>query len=90
MLYLVSYTIVPERDVTSLLRELQNSEKWWHYLDDTWLLATKESSEQLWNRLAPNLLTTDRLLIMQVTQWASYFGWLPQDAWNWLNENRNY
>jgi hypothetical protein len=89
MVYVVTYTLRPKRDATWLIVQLQRSPKWWHFLDDTWLIATHESAEQLWSRIAPNFLATDGVLIVQLTAHAGYFGWLPKEAWEWINENRS-
>lgn len=90
MLYVVTYTLKPKRDATTLITELQNSPGWWHYLDDTWLIATHETREQLWGRIAKKFIKTDRILIVQVTPDARYWGWLPQEAWDWLDQHQNY
>lgn len=89
MLYVVSYSLQPKRDSTPILEELQKSPNWCHFIDETWLVATTETPEQLAARLYPRFLKTDRILIIQFTSFAAYYGWLPPEAWNWINANRN-
>jgi hypothetical protein len=42
------------------------------------------NSVQIWNILAPHITTTDYMLIIKIDSYDKW-GWLPQDAWNWLN-----
>ena len=94
MIYSVSYDLSKRpRTVTkrpqplnAFYDELQASRNWWHYLDRTWLLSTTESANELNERLRRHLVDDDMLLIMKVE--ADYAGWLPQDAWDWLEERR--
>lgn len=84
--YSVTYDLkTPGRDYTPLYTALKSSPKWWHYLESTWLIATLESPVQLYNRLVPTITNNDRLLIIEVRNNAQ--GWLPKDAWQWINEN---
>ena len=84
--YLVSYdlknspyTYIP------LMKELRNSYKWWHYIDSTWLVLRYESLAELQEKLVPLVFTTDQLLIMPAKGPA--MGWLPKEAWAWVNQN---
>lgn len=89
MLNIVTYTIHPDRDTTNLINELQKSSNWWHYLDTTWLIASNETPEQLWIRLAPNVAPTDYILIAQFALYATYYGWLPKEAFDWIAQHRS-
>jgi|GEM_PF-826389 len=61
---------------------------WWHHLNDTWLISTPERINDFYNRLAPHMVTDDRLLIVRLQEGngsqAEYRGWLPAEAWNWI------
>lgn len=90
MMHLVTYTLEPKRDATRLFEELQRSAGWWHNLDDTWLVLSNETAEQLWNRLAPHFVATDKTLIIHIAPEAEIpSGWLPAEAWKWINEHRD-
>jgi hypothetical protein len=81
--YSVSYDLrKPGQAYSSLIAELKNSPGWWHNLQSTWLIATPESADELWRRLAPYLDQTDFILVIEVT--ANYQGWLPKKAWEWI------
>lgn len=84
--YNVSYDLRKAgQDYSGLIAELKNSPNWWHFLGSTWLIATHESANQLWDRIAPHFDGNDRALIIRVT--AESQGWLPTDAWDWISEN---
>ena len=88
MIYVVSYLLNPKRDATNLLTELQRPPRGWcHYLDDTWLIATNETANELYNRLLPYLIPSDYILIIQMKPDADYFGYLPNDTWTWIQDN---
>ncbi|MBI4216279.1 MAG: hypothetical protein HY687_02640 [Chloroflexi bacterium] len=83
-MYLVSYSLTPKRDIDALLNEFQSSLGWAHYVDESWLIATHETVQQLYERLAKHFQRSDRLLIMQVQPTSQYQGWLPKEFWDWI------
>lgn len=73
------------RDYDSFFVALRgNSQQWLHYIDNTFLLYTPFSPDELINRLVPHFEATDSVIIVHVTQPMS--GWLPPDAWKWIYE----
>ena len=88
VVYLITYTLRPKRDITALIMELQRSAYWAHYLDDTWLIASYEPVDQVSRRLLPYFLQTDSVIILEVTKDATAQGWLPKEAWDWLNDRK--
>lgn len=86
MMHLVSYTILPKRDISPLLDELKRSAAWLHFLDDTWVIISGENASQLSARLRPFLLETDLVLIVEVVRESGLpTGRLSPEAWQWLN-----
>ncbi len=84
--YSVTYDLkTPGRDYTPLYEALKKAGKWWHYLESTWLIATDETPNQLYNRLVSTITISDRLLIIEVRNNGQ--GWLPKAAWDWIEEN---
>jgi hypothetical protein len=84
-IYLVTYDLhKPERKYKALIDQLQGSQAWWHFLESTWLIQTSEDINTLSNRLITNLDTNDFLLMIEVKR--NYQGWLPKEAWDWMNE----
>jgi hypothetical protein len=85
MVYVVSYDLrQPGRDYKSLFEELKRSPAWWHYLESTWLISTTENANQLYSRLARYLDPNDSILIIQAG--TDRYGWLPEDAWKWIQQ----
>lgn len=58
---------------------------WWHYLTSTWLIATSKSPQDVYTSLAPHISKQDFILIAPLTQ--PYWGFLPKDAWDWIEQN---
>jgi hypothetical protein len=85
-LFVVTYQLKPPRLVPNLLDELQRSAYWWHYLDSTWLILTGETANELYSRLAPSFAQSDSMLVVQIRRTTETQGWLPGEAWDWINE----
>lgn len=53
-------------------------------MERTWMVGTNLTPDAIQQRLRPFLnQPNDRLLINQLTY---YQGWLPQEAWDWVNQ----
>jgi hypothetical protein len=72
------------RDYTSLINELQKK-GWMHYFESAWLISTDETSVELANRLRNHMDIKDFLIVIEVIK-NHYFGWLPAEAWDWINK----
>lgn len=85
MIYAINYDLCkPGRDYEGLYKAIKECGAWWHYLGSTWLVDTSLDASGIYSRLQPNLDRNDNILIIGVTR--DYNGWLPQEAWNWINE----
>ncbi|MBI4095179.1 MAG: hypothetical protein HY435_03235 [Candidatus Liptonbacteria bacterium] len=85
MIQLITYDLnAPGKDYTSLYEAIKNLGAWWHYLDSTWLVDTQMTTSQVSNQLKPKMDQNDHFLVIRVTK--DYQGWLPQEAWNWMND----
>lgn len=84
--YLITYDLkTPNWNYTNFYNTLKNLGSWWHYLDSTWMI--KDSSydaQQMYNLLGPYLSVKDFILIIEIVP-SSKFGYLPADAWKWLD-----
>jgi hypothetical protein len=84
--YCVAYDLNnPGQNYSELYRELRNSSGFWHELESIWLISTFENAQQLSNRLLKHIDQNDRLLVLNVNR--DFQGWLPNDAWTWLNNH---
>jgi len=83
---LITYkTRNPTKDYGPLYEGIRNNcSKWWHYLDDVWIVETTDSADELAKKLYPLILRNDHLLVVRLVK--EYQGWLPKEAWDWLNE----
>lgn len=89
-IYMMTYTLQPWllRDTTVIDRELQRLPNWSHWMNNTWLISTDEVADVLYARLRDKFLETDRLLIAPLDAQSDFAGWLPQEAWDWIEENK--
>ena len=76
------------KDYSSFYAAIKNnSTNWWHHFEATWIVAAPCTAHQFTQLLYPHMETTDRLLVVKITN--DHQGWLPKEAWDWLNQ-RNY
>jgi hypothetical protein len=86
--YIVSYDLKAEGDGFNYLPfmlELQGSLDWWHFLERTWIVVRRDLLVDFTNILLGKLHSKDRLLVLPAKGPA--MGWLPTDAWDWMNAN---
>ena len=84
MILIITYTLRnPNQPYINFYNEIKKAETWWHYLDSTWLIRTQFNPQYWYNRLAPFIFKNDSILIIEVK--ANYQGWLPKEAWDWIN-----
>ena len=83
--YLITYNLKTTNwNYTGFFSTLQNIGSWWHYLDTTWIIKSEFTSQQIYSMIAPHLSKSDLILVVEIVANTS-FGWLPKDAWDWLN-----
>ena len=85
--YLITYDLKNKniRNYDRLYIAIKSIGPWCHYLESTWIIKTNLSSQQIWNLIGGYIMTNDHLLIVKIDESIPKWGWLPQDAWNWLN-----
>ena len=85
-IYLVAYDFRGSPDnYSDLFDELQESRRWWHWIDSVWLLRTEESAEEIYERLEPYLDNDISLFITDIGN--DHQGWLPGKAWKWIRKH---
>ena len=91
MIYLITYdknTIF--KNYTPLYNSIKRScSSWWHHLNNTWLINSELTSQEIFQNVSHCISQNDKLLIIQIHPNADYNGWLSQDAWNWINDQQN-
>lgn len=85
---LVTYDLnTPGQNYKELYEAIKGlGSSWWHYLDSTWLVHSTLNPSQASERLRPAMDKNDNLLVLNVTGDAAG-GWLPQEAWDWINQH---
>lgn len=87
MKYLISYDLqTPGKDYNSLYNILKSAPGWAHYLESTWFISSNESLE-FWHEKIKNVIdANDNFFIVDISDSGSD-GWLPRNAWEWLNSH---
>ena len=62
-----------------------NAIQWWHFIEQTCVVATEHDANKYGLLLSPHIETTDSLLVAEIKP-HQFQGWLPQTAWDWLNK----
>lgn len=82
---LITYDLnSPGQDYKKLHETIKSMGAWWHHLDSVWLVDTTLSVHQIVEHIRKASDTNDNLLVLDVAGDARQ-GWLPQDAWDWIN-----
>jgi hypothetical protein len=85
MIYSINYDLKrPGQNYDALHEAIKGCGAWWHYLGSTWLVDTNLNAKGVWDRLSPHVDKNDSMLIVGITR--DYSGWLPQAAWDWINQ----
>lgn len=85
---LVTYSKnTPDKDYTPLYEAIKKkSNGWWHYLPDVWIVNTNRGADAFARLLYPFITKLDSLLVVKIT--LEHQGWLPKEAWDWLNDKQ--
>jgi len=85
---LVTYSLKNQtKDYSDFFKAIQNNcTEWWHFLPDVWIVDTISSADQYARFLFPHIEKPDRLLVVKLS--GERQGWLPKEAWDWLDQRR--
>lgn len=77
------------KDYSSLYQKIESYGTWMHYIDNVWIIESTKDAQQISNDLLPFIdQEKDFILVIQIAK--NYQGWLPKEAWNWMNERNFY
>jgi len=62
-----------------------NALQWWHFIEQSCVVTTNHNVNSYVQQLVPHIEVTDSLLVVEITPYE-FQGWLPQQAWDWLNQ----
>ena len=88
--FLITYELRSKigHDYTPFFNEIKKAPKWWHYLSNVWIIISEEDVSSWERKLVPLTVVGDNLLIIEVRR--SSGGWLPKEAWGWINTNISF
>ena len=91
-----SYAVIIEREYGRSYKDFHDSfvghhsiKNWWHYLTSCYIIITHLDQNQLSNHCRESLKRfyyKETHLVLSVNL-KEYQGWLPQDAWDWIDSN---
>ncbi len=89
MICLFTYEFRPSllRNSSALEKEISSFPGWYHCTDKTWLIASYEDINTVNQKLAKHLTNIDYWLVVRIS--PEYQGWLPKEAWDWLQNTIN-
>lgn len=83
---LVTYALrTSEKDYNPFFQALQQQGEWWHFIESTWLISTKRTPQEVYSAVVGNITTSDALMIVPITR--PYWGYLPKEAWDWIDKH---
>ena len=86
--YLIAYDLrAPGRNYARLYEALKAQNGWWHHLDSVWIVLSDRTANELTQSLREHIDVNDRLFIMALPRASEWQGWLPQEAWQWLDDH---
>ena len=82
---LITYTLRNQsKDYSGLFNAIKtHTGWWWHYFETVWIVQSNSTADQLAKQLYSYIENGDHLLVVRLHK--DYQGWLPKDAWDWLN-----
>lgn len=87
MLYIITYSLNNKsKDYSNLYNKIKENGLWWHYIDSSWIIKSSRDANTIANELLPFIETSDNLLVIKIDP-TNKQGWLPKDAWDWINRN---
>lgn len=87
MFLLISYDLhSPGQNYSKLEGHIKSVGPVIRCLASTWIVKSLASAQAIYDRLAPAVDKNDRILVTRITDDRQ--GWMQQDVWDWLNQNR--
>ncbi len=75
----------PAASYSALYEVLKSKKSWWHYMKGTWLIATDDTPQDLFNEIEFYLERGDLVFITTLSR--PFQGWLPKKAWAWIHKH---
>ena len=86
-IYLVTFKLgdpnVDPSNLVGAIKKLGNG--WMYYIPTVVFINSSESADSISKKLLPLITNDDYLFVTKITKEQQ--GWMPKDAWKWLNES---
>lgn len=85
--YIITYEIKPTAtsNYEKLFEEIKKHKKWWHYLENSWIVMSGDSANQIFSKFETHLDENINLLVIELGKDRQ--GWLTEKAWTWIKNN---
>lgn len=85
-IYSISYDLNKNgQNYDGLINEIKKSPDWCKPTESYWFISTRESANQVYERLSKYIDRNDYLIVIKVG--GQYQGWLPNAIWGWLKKH---
>lgn len=85
-LYIIQYEL---KDDQKMLERIKMLGGWMKYFSQSIIVHTSLSTKEIYDKLAVDYPNT-RILVFRLDnntqEYHRYFGWLPEEAWKWLED----
>lgn len=68
--------------VDKTIRSCSYNETWVHYIDNTWIIKSRLSVDEIGKRINSACEDEDAFIVVEATH--KFSGWLPEEAFNYL------
>jgi hypothetical protein len=75
----------PPSAYRDFFEELQECDAWMHYVQNAWIVLSRRPLMDLAKNLRGKIRTGDWLMVMPAK--GPVDGWLPKEAWEWINKH---
>jgi hypothetical protein len=69
----------------AVIKECAWDERWMYHLNNTWMIKSELTADEIGRKLADATNTNDDFLVIEIAN--NYAGWLPQIALDYLQNN---
>ena len=69
------------------LTQTNGVKSWWHYLESTYIIRVDPSVNAFHISELMDVIAPDKMYFTSEIKFQDYSGWLPNEAWNWIEEN---
>ena len=85
VIHLVSYDLnTPGKNYDDLINTIKNFPSYYHLLKSAWLISTKKTTQEAYDKLKPHIDDNDHIFVSKITNRQ---GWIPNDAWEWIKQH---